>query len=112
MNSRSVGVANMFKFIEKLQNSDEDVKRRWMVILTVIAMVIVIYVWLAYFNNLIADLSRPPEQEFAAGESTSGFTFWQSAKNGLGLVYNGFIGKLRWLGEVLGEPREYIIPPQ
>lgn len=81
-----------------------------MVILTVIAMIIVIYVWLAYFNNLIANLSAP-EHELAAEDPTSSFGFWQSTKNGLGLIYNGFIGKLRWLGDVLGEPREYIIPP-
>ena len=102
----------MFKFLEKLQNSDEDTKRRWMVILTIVAMVIVIYVWLAYFNNLIAGLSAPPQEIAADAPESKGFTFWHSTKNGLGLVYNGFIGKLRWLGEVLGEPREYIIPAE
>ena len=44
--------------------------------------------------------------------TANSFGFWQSTKNGLGLIYNGFIGKLHWLGEALGEPREYIIAPR
>jgi len=98
----------MFRFIEKLQNSDEDTKHRWMLILTAVAMTIVIFVWLAYFNNLVAGFSAAPEP---VTEET-GFGFWATMKNGIAIVYGGSIDKLRWLGGILGEPREYIIPPQ
>lgn len=76
--------------------------------MTAIAMVIVIFVWLAYFNNLIAGFSAPPEP---VAEGT-GFGFWITMKNGLAVIYDGLVGKLHWFGSILGEPREYIIPAQ
>lgn len=97
----------MFKFIEKLQNSDEGNKRRWMFILSSISMVIVVFVWLAYFNNLISDFSRQQPQETKNG----GFTFSQTMKNGAAIVYETIAGWMKNFGEILGAPREYIINP-
>ena len=47
-------------FLEKLQSTPEPTKRRWLIGVTAALMVVVIYVWLAYFNNLIiAGFSQP-----------------------------------------------------
>ena len=80
-----------------------------MFILTSVAMIIVVFVWLAHFNDLVAgfSVSQPSEP----GRET-GFTFWQTMKSGLAAIYVGLTDKLRWLGEVLNEPREYIITPR
>lgn len=79
-----------------------------MFVLTLVAMVVVVFVWLSYFNNMVAgfSVSQPSEQE------ETGFTFLQTMKKGLAVIYAGFADKLRWFGEVLNEPREYIIDPK
>lgn len=102
----------MFKFLEKLQNLDEATKRRWMFILSGIAMVVVVFVWLAYFNNLVSGFG---ESEIAIAESVEAesFPFFETAGSALAATYRAFWGLLRGFGEVLNEPREYIInPPQ
>lgn len=96
------------KFLQKLQDSDESTKRRWMFIITAIVMVIVIYLWLAYFNNLIVGFAQPQLQEL---QESSEFTFWQTMKNGTAILYQGSIDKIRDFGEILQTPREYIISP-
>ncbi len=98
-------------FLEKLQSADEETKKRWLVISVAVIMVIVIYVWLAYFNNLLAGFSAPPASESGSGEAQGGMTFWQTLKNGAASVYDGFIGKISALGNILQAPREYIIKP-
>src|SRR3989344_8010064 len=97
----------MFKFLEKIQNSDEQTKRIWMFVLTVISMGVVIFVWLAYFNNLVSSFEQPVR----VAEEPSGFTFWQTMKKGMNVVYGEFMNKLRFLGETLSAPKEYIISP-
>jgi len=96
-------------FLEKLQNSDEGTKRRWMIASTVIIMAVVIYIWLAYFNNLIASFSQPQPVASADG---AGFGFWSSLKSGAALLYSGSADKLRAFGEILKAPREYIVQPR
>lgn len=94
-------------FLERLQSADDDAKQRWLVAASVLCMVIVVFVWLKYFNTLVEPVTAPPSPE---GES-QGFSFWQSAKNGTALLYEAFLGKIQSLGEILSAPRSYIIKP-
>ena len=104
----------MSNFLEKLQSAPESTKRRWMVVITAVIMVAVIYVWLAYFNSLIAGgFSRTVSLEQQNPPVAGGVSFWQTLKNGMANLYEIFTGKLHALGNVLNAPREYIIkPPQ
>lgn len=102
----------MSNFLEKLQSSDEGTKRRVMIIASILIMAVVIYVWLAYFNNLLAGLSQPAENAAAAPQD-SGFSFWQSTKSGAVFVYGALSDKLGALGDLFQRPREFIVePPQ
>ena len=94
-------------FIERLQSSDESRKRRWMFGGTVVAMVIVVYVWFAYFNNLVGNFNEP--QLAAAPES--GFTFLHSIENGMSIISGSFVGEIKNIGGMLRSPKEYIINP-
>ncbi|MBI4087692.1 MAG: hypothetical protein HY434_02575 [Candidatus Liptonbacteria bacterium] len=97
----------MPNFLEKLQSSDESTKRRWMFVSTLVVMVAVVYVWFAYFNNLVGNVNTPEPREAPGG----GFTFWQSMQNGVAILYETVAGKVRALGEILKAPREYIVSP-
>src|ERR1700690_1254962 len=99
----------MSHFLEKLQSADEATKRRWMILSTIIIMVMVIYVWMAYFNNLVAGFSQA--QQPSAGSSAGGFTFWQTMKNGTAILYRGLSGAFHSLGNILNSPREFIVKP-
>lgn len=96
-------------FLEKLQSADEVTKKRWMVLSTVVVMAVVVYIWLAYFNSLVASFSQ--QQVPSGSQANEGRTFWQTMKNGAAILYQGFMNKLRFLSDILSSPREYIIQP-
>lgn len=98
----------MSNFLEKLQSSDERTKRRWLVGLTAVVMVGVIYVWLAYFNNLVAGFEEPSPE---LNQREEGFTFLETLKKGAAVIYDAFSQRLQGLGAILEKPKEYIIQP-
>ncbi len=74
---------------------------------TLVIMIVVVYVWLAYFNNLVGSFNQPEPASTPGG----GFTFWQSMKNGVAIIYETFSEKIRSFGQILETPREYIVNP-
>jgi hypothetical protein len=97
-------------FLEKLQSSDEATKQRWLVGSAAVIMAIVVFLWLAYFNALVVG-----PKDAASGSDirtgSTGATFFGTMKNGISVIYNGFWAKLRAFGNILEQPREYIIKP-
>jgi len=78
-------------------------------------MVVVIYIWLVYFNNLITAFSRPISDigQPNSAASSGSTSFWQTIKGSVANLYEIFTDKLHALGDILNAPREYIIkPPQ
>ncbi|MBI2033619.1 MAG: hypothetical protein HYT13_00765 [Candidatus Liptonbacteria bacterium] len=98
----------MGNFLEKLQSSDERIKRRWLIGLTAIVVVGVVYVWLAYFNNLLAGFNAPPQE---ISQPKGSFSFLATLKRGAAVIYDVFSEKLQVFGKILEKPREYIIQP-
>lgn len=74
------------KFIEKIQNSDEAAKKRWLIGASVVSMVFIITLWLAYIGFIIKpmDFQKSPN---------SADEFWPIFKNGL-LLTGGELGRL------------------
>ncbi len=76
----------MFKklkvFLQKIQNSDENIKKRWLIGATAISMVLVISLWLVYVQSTVKSISNNIKDQ----ESTIGF--WQIFKNGLVVIFN------------------------
>lgn len=110
-------------FLEKLQSAPEPTKWRWIIAIAAVVMVAVIYVWLAYFNNLITagfSKSTAPyassgqvSAESPPGAGAGSTSFLQTLKNATANLYNVFGGALHALGNILNSPREYIVkPPQ
>ena len=68
-------------FIEKLQNSDDTVKKRWLVIMSGLSMIIVIAIWLIFLNNSIEKIGEKKLNE-------SETSFWQVFQTGLKIAGN------------------------
>jgi hypothetical protein len=93
-------------FLGKLQNADESVKKRWLVALSAVSMLVIIVVWLKYF----AFLTRPAG---SLGQERAGsdFSFWETMKTGLAVLWDELLAALRGVGRILGASRNYIIKP-
>lgn len=108
----------MFRnFLEKLQSASNEKKKIWMILFTSIAMVIVVFLWLMYFNNLVASLSRPSNlakaqpQDNATATKSRDFSFVETMKNSTAIVF-GFLGdRFNDLVKIFEKPKEYIIKP-
>ncbi len=100
----------MSGFLEKLRKADEGVKMRWIILFTSIAMVIVIYVWLAYFNTLFATLntsSAVAEDQTGAPQQKAAHpspTFLER----MGSAYQAFTDAF---GGIFKLQKEYVIRP-
>lgn len=94
--------------MERLRTADENTKTRWLVALSIMCMIIIVFVWLKYFNNLIAQQPRPQP---IAETKNEPFSFWQTMKNGAEFLGQNIIDKLRNFGALLGAPRSYIVNP-
>ena|SRR5690348_3509077 len=101
-------------FLEELQSLSEPTKRKIMIVATVVIMAVVIYVWLAYFNNLLASVGQPTVAENTGAASVpSGSDFAQGTKSGMAFIYDIFLKAVHGLAGIWEAPRQYNIqPPQ
>ena len=119
-------------FIEELQALDEPVKRRVLVIAAIVAMFVVVYVWLGYFNNLVTAIPQEQvaqnttqDQATTPSPSTavpsvgttgspvaSGPSAWQRMSGGMAYMYGAVINDLRGFASIFGAPGQYTIKPQ
>lgn len=77
---------------------------------TVVVTVVVVYIWLAYFNALLGGVSAPVPY-VAPPEGAHEFTFWQTMARGIAVLYGGIIDGIRSLARTLQTPRDYLIQP-
>lgn len=102
--------------LEELQSLSEGDKKRVLIIATIVIMIIIIGVWMVYFNSVIMGTA----QQAAAGATTAnsaasapvtatpsvaaqanGPSLWQNIENGFGSIAN-----------VFKKPSQYTIQPQ
>ena len=98
---------SLMNFLKRLQESDENVKRRWLILGSAVMMILVVFVWLNYFNALVQQASAPAPAE----QSERGLTFWQTFKSGLGIVFQTAGSKIKSWFEIVRSPKSYSIQP-
>ena len=84
-------------FLEGVRSLDEGAKQRLLIVSSVAVMVIVVAIWIFYFNNIImaptgdsgVATSTSPA---AASPSPSGPGFWHTVENDLSGLANIFTG--------------------
>lgn len=109
--------------METLQSLSESTKRKILVGATVLIMIVVVYFWLAYFNNLIAAISQPTVAQDTTGQSapTTDETVQQSAlavqpasstgDSFLGYIGGAFTGMIQGVEDIFKAPGQYNIQP-
>lgn len=71
----------MLKHLEKIRNSSEYNKKKWVFLLSAISMVIIVLLWLVYMNIFI--FSNAIKQE----KDSFGSTFWPTLKIGISVTW-------------------------
>lgn len=99
----------MGNFLRRLREAEEGVKRRWLAGITAVVMVGIVYLWLAYFNTLIAAPSGTAPEP--AGGKESNFSAWQTVRQGgaASAVFAGDLARSLW-SAVLGGKKYVIVP--
>jgi len=70
---------NLKKWLKNIQDSDELVKKRWLIVFSALSMILVIGLWLIYMNWAINSFGNEIQKQ------DSGIGFWQVFKTGLNL---------------------------
>lgn len=76
-------------FVEKLQNSDDAVKKRWLIGLSAATIILVIGLWVVYLNFTIDKIGESEQ------EAPSGTSFWQVLKTGSGKAFSKIVGIIK-----------------
>ncbi len=96
----------MPNFLERIRVSDDQTKKRWLIGVSAAIMVLVIWIWLGYFNSLFV---RPGS---AQAEPAGTFSFWDSVKGGSGAAWSSLTASIKNVGGIFTSPKEYIVQPQ
>ena len=95
----------MSKILERLQNTEASTKQ-WLVVgASALAGLLVVWIWLGYFNNIVA-----PAPVAATGTDSS-ISFAESAKGSFALVSSAIVDALKHLKELVLAPRSITIQP-
>ena len=95
-------------WLQRLQESDDRTKKRWLVGLSAASMIIVVAVWLSYFATLVA---VPGGGVTTESKAPQGVSFFDTMKTGSGVIFDYARNGLRRLSDTLKAPRSYIIKP-
>jgi len=91
-------------FWERLRATDEKTKRKIIIITSCICMIVIVYLWLGYFNNIISSTVQS-----GSGIQSSSPSFWDGVKNNANGLYKKITGGL---GDIFRGSKQYIIQPQ
>jgi heme/copper-type cytochrome/quinol oxidase subunit 2 len=90
------------KFLEKIRQSSHQVKVRWLIFLSILSMIVLIYVWGAYFDFTVRN--RLNHQDVSNQES-----FTQKLKIGGAFAFDLLKNTFSFLKDSLMSPKEYLI---
>jgi len=92
------------EFLENLQNSSPNRKRRWLVGLTTIVMFVVLVIWLQSFNNLVTSTN-------SAAPETRSFTFGETFRAGLAVVRDAIVSGVHRITSLVAAPKSITVKP-
>lgn len=102
----------MSDFLNKIQEATPEIKRRWLFAVSALAMMVIVYFWTAYFNNLVTVFS--PAQGQADIQSTTqgqNQSFFDTIKSGMSNLANKVKEGPQLFLKLFKAEREYNITP-
>jgi len=101
-------------FIEKLRSLDEPAKRKVMFGAVAVSMVLVVYLWLVYFNTIVPSatlVTSPTSTEASApnGSETNIFGLVADAANSF---WKSVVGGVEGIAGALKNSKQYNISPR
>ncbi len=98
----------MNDFLKKIQESDDAEKRKWLFVFSGVAIAVVVFLWLKYFNSLLGPVSPAEQQNIGGG---NGLAFFETFKAGLAIVVKTIGGAIKSVVDFILQPTSYIIKP-
>ena len=90
------------KFLKELQSLDAPAKNRVLIISTVVIMIVVLFVWLAYFNSIVIPSAAQTatststtttvpvaSAQTSSAQASSGQGFWKNLEGGFVNLFHG-----------------------
>lgn len=95
--------------LQKIQNSDDGTKKKWLILISAMAITVVIFVWVAYFDTLLVSVDQYVSADKVA--KSGEFGFFDTIKSGAAAVYEFLADKVSGVFGEIKKPKEYIIDP-
>ena len=102
---------NKKSFLEELQSLDEPTKRKAAILVTIVAMVIVVYIWFGYFNGLVSNVTQVPAADNPSAQASGEPSFAGNIKNGMAMIGGGIVGSAKWFSGLFTGPGQYVVRP-
>jgi ABC-type Fe3+ transport system permease subunit len=103
-------------FLVKLQSLDEPTKRKVLIGSTIVIMIVVLFVWVAYFNSIVLPSATQTDQGAVtstaqtAPTTTTGPGFWKGIENGFSQFGKGVAAGFEGIGVMFHGGHETIGP--
>ncbi len=91
-------------FWERLRTADEKTKRKIIIITSCICMVVIVYIWLGYFNNIVSSAVQS-----GSGAQIPSPGFWDKIKSNADSFYEKISGAFV---SFFDGSKQYIVQPQ
>ncbi|MFH1347046.1 MAG: hypothetical protein ABIH10_02240 [Spirochaetota bacterium] len=100
----ALGIMWIKRFIARIQNSEERIKRRWMILFSVAAVMVIIAFWI-FFTIPVFQISSVSSSVEVVDEPG----FWQILKNGMFVVFDSTIENFKNIFSRITEKKTIII---
>jgi len=99
-----LGIMWIEKFIAKIQNSGERTKRRWMILFSVAAVMVIAAFWIFFTAPIFQNFSTAPNVAVADEPG-----FWQIFKNGMSVFFDSATKSLKNIFSQITEKKTIVI---
>ncbi|MDI6820586.1 MAG: hypothetical protein QMD65_00190 [Patescibacteria group bacterium] len=82
---------NIKKYLRELQRADDQRKKHWLVSVSMVSMILIIFLWAVFFNLDLKPTNQDKEITAANNQKES---FWQTVNNGIKSISSAFNGKI------------------